>query len=498
MRAARVSGAALMVLAGLAGLATTPLAYTTSNATWDVTPVLYYVNPSNQDVSSSAALNAVRWAADAWSNQTNASIELVFAGQVNDTSVGYDNRNVVIFRNQDNGSTVASTHSWWYGSTRVDSDIILYDGGWDFFTGTSGCSSGAYIEDIGVHEFGHVLGLGHSDVSDASMYRRYTRCDTGQRMLHPDDVAGIESLYTPTGGGNNGPSNTAPTVTIQSPGNGTSVPQGTPVSFSGSAADYQDGNLTGQLTWTSNRDGHIGTGGSFSRVLSTGSHVVTATTSDTGGMSDSDAISMSVTVSATNTAPSVSITSPGSGASFQQGASIALSGSASDQQDGTLSSQLTWTSSRDGYLGTGTNLSRQLSAGSHTVTAAVTDSGGLQGSAVVAVTVQASDPAPAPEPPPVVSVAVTSISPGIVSLTAGRVTFVILGSGFASNAQVDFLGGEGPAPRVRSVSRDSATRLTASVDIRSGGPPRERYWDVRVTNPDGSSAVGVGLLRVVP
>jgi hypothetical protein len=207
---------------------------------------------------------------------------------------------------------------------------------------------------------------------------------------------------------------------------------------------------------------------------------------------------MSVTVSATNTAPSVSITSPGSGASFQQGASIALSGSASDQQDGTLSSQLTWTSSRDGYLGTGTNLSRQLSAGSHTVTAAVTDSGGLQGSAVVAVTVQASDPAPAPEPPPAVSVAVTSISPGIVSLTAGRVTFVILGSGFASNAQVDFLGGEGPAPRVRSVSRDSATRLTASVDIRSGGPPRERYWDVRVTNPDGSSAVGVGLLRVVP
>jgi hypothetical protein len=120
MRAARVSGAALMVLAGLAGLATTPLAYTTSNATWDVTPVLYYVNPSNQDVSSSAALNAVRWAADAWSNQTNASIELVFAGQVNDTSVGYDNRNVVIFRNQDNrpASTVSTRVGPWRDVTR--------------------------------------------------------------------------------------------------------------------------------------------------------------------------------------------------------------------------------------------------------------------------------------------------------------------------------------------------------------------------------------------
>lgn len=27
---------------------------------------------------------------------------------------------------------------------------------------------------------------------------------------------------------------------------------------------------------------------------------------------------------------------------------------------------------------------------------------------------------------------------------------------------------------------------------------RERRWDVRVTNPDGSSSVGAGLLRITP
>jgi hypothetical protein len=51
---------------------------------------------------------------------------------------------------------------------------------------------------------------------------------------------------------------------------------------------------------------------------------------------------------------------------------------------------------------------------------------------------------------------------------------------------------------VLTVTRDSSTQLTATVDIRSGGPKKNRLWDVMVTNPDGSSVVGARLLTVTP
>lgn len=89
----------------------------------------------------------------------------------------------------------------------------------------------------------------------------------------------------------------------------------------------------------------------------------------------------------TNTAPSVTISTPANGASFVQGATVTMSGTASDDQQGDLSAQLNWTSDRDGALGSGTPLQRVLSVGTHVLTASVTDSGGLPGSASVQINV---------------------------------------------------------------------------------------------------------------
>jgi hypothetical protein len=51
-----------------------------------------------------------------------------------------------------------------------------------------------------------------------------------------------------------------------------------------------------------------------------------------------------------------------------------------------------WTSSQDGQIGTGGSFSRSLTAGTHTITAKVTDSGGLTGQKAISVTVTASSP----------------------------------------------------------------------------------------------------------
>lgn len=89
-----------------------------------------------------------------------------------------------------------------------------------------------------------------------------------------------------------------------------------------------------------------------------------------------------------NTAPLVAISSPSHGASFVGGISITFTGSVADGEQDGLAASLTWTSSRDGQIGTGSSFSlSNLTYGTHTITATVTDNGGLSGSSTVNITV---------------------------------------------------------------------------------------------------------------
>lgn len=93
-----------------------------------------------------------------------------------------------------------------------------------------------------------------------------------------------------------------------------------------------------------------------------------------------------------NDPPVVGIQSPGDGGVFAYNAIITFSGSAMDPEDGNLSGLLQWTSSVQGEIGAGGGFSRSLDAGLHTITASVTDSGNLTGSASVDITVEAPPP----------------------------------------------------------------------------------------------------------
>ncbi len=181
--------------------------------------------------------------------------------------------------------------------------------------------------------------------------------------------------------------NTAPTVLITSPTTGISITVGTPVAFSGSASDTQDGNLSSSLVWVSNLQGPIGTGASFSRAdLAVGTHVITATATDSGNLPGSATVT--IVVSPPNTPPSVTITAPVSGSTMKLGTSVTFTGSASDQQDGNVSASLVWVSSKQGSIGTGGSFQRSnLQVGTHVVTATAIDSAQLTGSAQVTVTV---------------------------------------------------------------------------------------------------------------
>ena len=288
MRAHRTITACAAALVAAAALHGTVSAYSTFAAKWTTTPVTFYVNPANVDVSAAAAIAGVQAGMDAWTTQAGTSFRYEYGGTVNDTATAHDYRNVVMFRNVSNGGVLATTYSWWTtGGSLLDSDIVFWDGGFKFFTGSAGCASGAYIEDVATHELGHALGLGHSSASDATMYPNYTLCTTSGRTLAADDIAGAKALYPTV-------SNTAPSVTISSPDNGSTHASGASIAFTGSANDTQDGLLTSALAWTSNIDGTIGLGGSFSRVLSAGTHTVKATAVDSGGLITVRQISVTV------------------------------------------------------------------------------------------------------------------------------------------------------------------------------------------------------------
>jgi hypothetical protein len=98
-----------------------------------------------------------------------------------------------------------------------------------------------------------------------------------------------------------------------------------------------------------------------------------------------------------NTSPEVNIGAPSDGSSFNLGDPINFAGSATDSEDGDIGANLAWTSSLDGPIGNGAAFSTSsLGAGAHTITASVTDSGGLPGSDAITVTVNGP-----PNTPPV-------------------------------------------------------------------------------------------------
>jgi subtilisin len=120
--------------------------------------------------------------------------------------------------------------------------------------------------------------------------------DSGDGIKEPLLDVSNATLFNPVlvPGGGGGGGNNPPTVNISSPADSASFDSGASISFAGSASDSEDGDLTGSLAWTSSLDGQIGTGGSFSTVLSDGTHVITAEVTDSANQTGSDSITITV------------------------------------------------------------------------------------------------------------------------------------------------------------------------------------------------------------
>lgn len=87
-----------------------------------------------------------------------------------------------------------------------------------------------------------------------------------------------------------------PAITITSPNTFSTHIQGDAVQFSCTAEDTEDGPLSGSsVVWRSNIDGQIGTGTSFTKVLSAGLHTIEVTATDSQGVSVMESFSVIIT-----------------------------------------------------------------------------------------------------------------------------------------------------------------------------------------------------------
>jgi serine protease len=110
-----------------------------------------------------------------------------------------------------------------------------------------------------------------------------------------------------------------PAVVIQSPGNGKDFPVGQWVDLKGKATDFMGRDLT--PVWSSDRDGNLGEGKiSSASSLSEGTHVITATATDSIGRTGS----AKVTIKVVNNPPKVQLVSPANGLKVLEGNNIAL------------------------------------------------------------------------------------------------------------------------------------------------------------------------------
>ncbi len=78
----------------------------------------------------------------------------------------------------------------------TDSDIFFNPKG-KFYSDSEpdGCNRESHIESVAVHEVGHLLGLGHTPVSNATMFATTAQCSNNGESLAQDDIDGINCIY---------------------------------------------------------------------------------------------------------------------------------------------------------------------------------------------------------------------------------------------------------------------------------------------------------------
>jgi hypothetical protein len=178
--------------------------------TWDSPPTVIVDNRGQSSITdgdggATATRNAVTSNA-AWNGAGSGTVVNAAIGSVAGWQLG-DGVPMLNFRDPEhvcNGNCLAATFTGFFsdrgdGTFRIDdADIVTNPSKklkWTSAGEPDGCASEFFIEGVMVHEVGHLLGLGHTNVGGATMFPSVSACNNGPATTEADDEAGLNALY---------------------------------------------------------------------------------------------------------------------------------------------------------------------------------------------------------------------------------------------------------------------------------------------------------------
>ena len=175
---------------------------------WDAPPTIIVDNQGNSTITDgdgglSRTIAAIT-SNSAWNGAGSGTLLAAVPGSTASWTLG-DGTPMLSFKDPARGckgTCLAATYTG-YATARGDGTYAYYDS--DIVTNTrqpfttlgepDGCSGEFYMEGVMVHEIGHLLGLGHTNVSGATMYPSVSYCNNGPATIENDDRNGINALY---------------------------------------------------------------------------------------------------------------------------------------------------------------------------------------------------------------------------------------------------------------------------------------------------------------
>lgn len=99
------------------------------------------------------------------------------------------------------GNCLAATFTGFFqqrsnGTWRITDADIVTNTARNWASAGEACSGTEFrIEGVMVHEVGHLLGIGHTNVSGATMFPSVSACNNGPASTEADDEAAVRDLY---------------------------------------------------------------------------------------------------------------------------------------------------------------------------------------------------------------------------------------------------------------------------------------------------------------
>lgn len=178
---------------------------------WDLTCVLYYLDqdgsndfdPGPDGFASEALERIVINSFAAWTQPECGGIKLLYGGMVDrEDELPGEQRNTVRFKTnawRGSATTFATTLVNYDPNTGAisDADIVVNDQFYEFTNRNLPGIGEADLQNTLTHEVGHLLGMAHSDVPEATMFGSADLGETKKRSLHRDDINGLCAHYPP-------------------------------------------------------------------------------------------------------------------------------------------------------------------------------------------------------------------------------------------------------------------------------------------------------------